>query len=145
MKPIAEVYPDCRTVSSLTDDRYFDYPTNYQPMLESLEGDIIAQADQADYSGDSLVLYSKGITFGFLSFGWGSCSGCDSLQACCSYTDIDKLRTRLKDGIQWKTLDEMLNFLRNHDWEGSFINANLAEDFKKQARTALVALKEKVT
>lgn len=64
--------------------QYCEGPSSYQPIMDSF-GNIILQVDDNDYQGDSRLLYREDDRIGFLQFGWGSCSGCDSLQACHSY------------------------------------------------------------
>lgn len=98
----------------------FDYcESNYNPMLEQF-GEIIIQVDDRDYQGDSRLLYKKENMYGYLQFGWGSCSGCDALQACETYEDLQQLSDCLERSIQWKTFQEMKEFFDKHDWEGDY-------------------------
>lgn len=98
----------------------FDYCiSNYNPMLEQF-GEIIIQVDDNDYQGDSRLLYKKEDMYGYLQFGWGSCSGCDALQGCETYEDLQRLSDSLETSIQWKTLQEMKDFFDKHDWEGDY-------------------------
>lgn len=114
-KDIREVYPDAQ-------DKYgFCAPANYDPLLESFGYEILLQVDDKDYQGDSRVLYRDGTRYGLLIFGWGSCSGCDALQACGSYEEIEELRKELHDGIRWfDSAEEALKYFEEHDWEGDF-------------------------
>ena len=54
---------------------------DYQPMLNAF-GKVAIQVDDDAYQGDSRLLYDENGKIGVLIFGWGSCSGCDALQAC---------------------------------------------------------------
>ena len=98
-------------------------PGDYSPILEDL-GEIILQHDDHDYQGDSFVLYTRNVDgydqYGILIFGWGSCSGCDALQACDSYNEIDSLRNSLESSIQWDSLKNTLRYLDEHDWAGDY-------------------------
>jgi len=115
MKSIQEVYPQCQ------EDDYFSYPSDYRPLLESFGYEILIQIDDHDYQGDSRLLYFDEGRYGILVFGWGSCSGCDSLQACSSYEDIDELRDRLFHEIKWfDNASDCLEYFEKHDWEGDF-------------------------
>ena len=115
MRPIEEVYPDRQNGD------YFYNPSDYQPMLESLGYEIIAQEDDGDYQGDSYLLLRNGGQYGYLTFGWGSCSGCDALQGCDSYKEIDELRTQLHEQIIWKpSKAEMREWLLSKDWHGEW-------------------------
>ena len=93
---------------------------SYQPLLDSF-GNIIIQVDDDGYSGDSRVLYRDGDRFGYLQFGWGSCPGCDLLQGCSSYDEIDELIEELKYRIMWfSSASECLEFFKTHDWKGDY-------------------------
>lgn len=117
MKPIRDIYPDM--------GENFYGPCDYTPLLKSL-GDIIARVDQDDYQGDSWVLFRDGDRFGYLQFGWGSCSGCDSLQSCDSYAEIEKLREDLLSKIRWGTRAETIAYLHTIDPEVSWAPAELS-------------------
>lgn len=93
---------------------------DYQPMLYMF-GDIVIQVDDDDYQGDTRVLYNDGGKIGFLRFGWGSCSGCDALQRCNDYDELQELCDRLQNDIMWfDTPKEALTFFKTHDWEGDY-------------------------
>lgn len=115
MKTIQECYPD----DIQEDGSTIAYGVgDYGPLLESLGHEILLQVDDNDYQGDSRVLYRDGERYGLLVFGWGSCSGCDSLQACSTVKDIEELRDRLVSDIIWKdSAREMLDFIQTRDWE----------------------------
>ena len=93
------------------------YWTDYQPMLNEF-GTILLQVDEKTWQGDSWLIYQKDNKFGYLSFGWGSCSGCDALQACNTIKDVQKLMDSLYNSITWyDSLDELKDKLLNKDWE----------------------------
>lgn len=92
---------------------------DYNPLIESL-GEIILQVDDHDYQGDSRVIFKRGGEYGLLIFGWGSCSGCDALQACSTYQDIEELRSRLASDIRWESPVNLLVYFQTHDWEGDY-------------------------
>jgi len=108
-----EIYPEAFEES-------YCAPYEYQPMLDSF-GKILIQVDDDNYTGDSRVLYEgENGTVGYLLFGWGSCSGCDSLQSCNSFEEVDVLIESLKNQIKWLPVAEMLEFFKTHDWEGDY-------------------------
>ena len=93
---------------------------DYQPMLNEF-GKIVLQVDDIAYQGDSRVLYDNDGRIGVLIFGWGSCSGCDALQACNSLEDVQELCDELQDSIRWfDNKQSALEYFKNHDWEGDF-------------------------
>ena len=115
LEMIHKAYPEL-----LEETSYFDSPSDYTPLL-SLFGKIIIQIDDDDYSGDSRVLYEcSEKEIGYLNFGWGSCSGCDSLQACSDVNEIVTLANNLQSQVKWLAREEMLKFFLEHDWEGEY-------------------------
>jgi hypothetical protein len=124
---VREMYPD------LGEEPFYG-PGDYGSLLASL-GPIAVRTDQNDYQGYSWVLYDfGGDSVGFLRFGWGSCSGCDALQACSTYREIEELRDSLESSIRRESRDGMIAYLRTIDpsvsWnaedEGRFVAEALA-------------------
>lgn len=103
------------------DRTYFDSPYDYDPIIKSF-GEVLVQVDDDDYQGDTRVLLRKGSRFGFLVFGWGSCCGCDALQACDSYQEVDELIDDLENDIKWfDTLAEAQAYIANdEERQGSY-------------------------
>lgn len=113
MKTIKELYPDLG-------DEPFNGVYDYSPLIESI-APIVIQADDHDYQGDSRILFFHENRYGYLQFGWGSCSGCDALQACESISQIEALRDELVSQIRWfNTKEETLEFFNNHDWKADY-------------------------
>lgn len=75
-------------------------PCDYTPILNNF-GEVILQEDEDGYQGDSYVVLKSDNKFGYLVFGWGSCSGCDMLQACKTYEDIQEIIDLLYNDIKW--------------------------------------------
>lgn len=100
------------------DDKYgWD---DYQPMIDAF-GKVVIQDEVGSYQGDTFVLYDEGNKIGYLEFGWGSCCGCDSLQACCSIEEVQELCDELQDEIRWfYNKKQALEWFENHDWEGDW-------------------------
>ena len=94
--------------------------SDYQPMLDAF-GNIVVQIDDHDYQGDSRVLYDEAGRIGILIFGWGSCSGCDALQACDSIEEVQQLCDELQDDIKWfDDKNQALQWVLTHDWLGDY-------------------------
>ena len=128
MKTASELYPDYTGGYG---------PSNYQPIIDSF-GEVLLQVDDQDYQGDSRVLYKDGRRYGLLIFGWGSCSGCDALQACDTVADVDTLIERLHGAVIWKSKAEMAKYLVEHDWEGDFSwHAGETREFLRQAKEVM--------
>lgn len=89
---------------------------DYQPMLNEF-GDILLQKDEQNYQGDSFLIYEKDDKYGYLTFGWGSCSGCDALQGCNSIGEVQELMDRLYSSIEWfDSLDALKEYFKETDW-----------------------------
>lgn len=89
---------------------------DYQPMLNEF-GNIILQKDEQNYQGDSFLIFEKDGKYGYLTFGWGSCSGCDALQGCNSISEVQELMDRLYSSIEWfDSLDALKEYFKETDW-----------------------------
>ncbi len=129
---VKTIYPD--------DGSQYQYWSDYQPMLEAF-GTIAVQHDDCDYQGDSRVLFDCDGRVGHLVFGWGSCSGCDALQACDTYDDLQNLCDSLQDDILWfDTYQEALDWFNSHDWQGDYGY----EDNKPYIEGAVAYLERKI-
>ena len=109
-----DLYPD--------EEEGYSMVADYTPIIQSL-GKVYVRVDDEDYQGDSRILFRgvENYKLGFLLFGWGSCSGCDSLQACSTFSEIDELIQELKDKIIWFDSKEIaLDYFKTHDWEGDY-------------------------
>ena len=93
---------------------------DYTPMIEAF-GNVAVREDVHDYQGDTWVLYDNNGKIGYLVFGWGSCSGCDALQGCVDFDELQDLCDRLEDGIMWfDNAAKALDWFEAHDWEGDW-------------------------
>jgi hypothetical protein len=91
--------------------------SDYTPIIKSF-GEVLIQVDDDDHEGDTRILYKSKDKYSYLIFGWGSCSGCDALQNCSTFEEIDELIERLRNNIKWfDTLEELQDYFRNKDWE----------------------------
>lgn len=94
------------------------YNSDYDPIIKSF-GDVLLRIDSDGYEGDTRVLLTNGSRYGYILFGWGSCSGCDALQSCNTYEEIDELIHKLREQIHWfNNFLEMIAFIGQRDWEG---------------------------
>lgn len=119
MKPISEVYPE--HAKDEADGNGFYGPSDYTPLLESIGHEIVHREDQDDYQGDSWLIFRDGQRWGYLEFGWGSCSGCDALQGCDTMAEIAELRMNLVNKTKWfKTAADALAWFKSHNWETDY-------------------------
>lgn len=96
------------------------YCYSYQPIVDSF-GKVLVQVESQGYQGDTYAVIEKGKQFGLLVFGWGSCSGCDALQGCGSYAEVDTLIENLEAGIVWRgSLPALFSYMIDSDRDTSF-------------------------
>lgn len=96
---------------------YFSHDCGYEGLIESCGVTIHVQQDMGSYQGDSLAIVGEDGRIGWINWGWGSCSGCDALEACDSFDDLIALRESLYDSIRWfDSPAEMLAYWNGKDW-----------------------------
>lgn len=94
---------------------------SYNELIDSMELDEVFSEHDNDYQGDSYYLFKRGDEFGILVFGWGSCSGCDALEA--AYGNIEEttaLRDDLYASIRWMSRDELKEWVGNKQWDSEW-------------------------
>lgn len=101
-------------------------PSDYQPIIESL-GEVALQVSADDYQGDSWVLYRK--PWGYLKFGWGSCPGCDALQGCDTWKDLQEVINGMMP-TWFESREAAKEFMLSHDWQGDY---SQSEEFVTKA------------
>jgi len=126
LKPLTEVFKvSGREWGGLT-----PYPS-WSVLIESAGLEILYRKTVGYYQGDYHVLVTDGSRFGYMDIAYGSCSGCDALQACeNSLEDLTDLRDRAINGIHWElTKTQLLNWFSNRDWEVQpiFLSSSLSE------------------
>lgn len=77
-----------------------DYPS-YEDVINSFGVEVVAIECMGSYQGDYAVALRDSNKVGFLMFGYGSCSGCDSLAACDTDEELESLQSRLFESISW--------------------------------------------
>ena len=119
---VEDIYPDLIKKYSHNDEEYFDAPYDYTPIINHI-GRVIVRVDDSDYQGDTRVLLESEFSrqIGWVQFGWGSCSGCDALQACESVSDVQSLVDEIIASVKWfHDKEDALKFFNEHDWEGDY-------------------------
>ena len=119
MKSIKELYPYDGKYGDKWDLLSDSKPYGYDEIIRSMEYEIQVKSKDNGYSGDSFYILRNNLgDWGFLTFGWGSCSGCDALLACETHEELEELRADLNDSIKWfdskKTLQ---SYFDDKDWE----------------------------
>ena len=96
------------------DDKYPYY--GYEDLLESFGLEVIKSEMVGNYQGDYLTLFKDEDRYGYLVFGYGSCSGCDALEAIDDdYKQVKELRDGLFESIKWGTAAELVEYLESDE------------------------------
>ena len=115
----------------------FPYAGDYSPIIQSF-GVVLAQEDLGWYQGDTVaVLQNDDKGFGFLTFAYGSCSVCDSLQSCSTYAEVDELINELENQIRWfSSLQEVKDYVvDDENRKGScYYHYHEWSDFKRKVQ-----------
>ena len=124
-RDVKKTYYSLEVGSESRDERWggFFGVYDYNPLVISMGVEVVIQESDNDYQGDTYMLAydPEQCKYGILVFGWGSCSGCDALQACDSWDEVEKLRDRMYDSIQWfDSMRELVLYMLTHDWRGDF-------------------------
>lgn len=97
----------------------YDMP-GYHEMLEANGLKVLAWETFGSYQGDYAVIVKKDGLLGFVVIGYGSCSGCDSLEACDTQEDYDSLMSSVLKSISWGGADfiraKIANLFDDNSW-----------------------------
>lgn len=115
-----------------------EYKTSFthQDIIDSFGYETLKFTEEGGYSGDSFAfLKLPDDKYAYLTFGWGSCTGCDALERCNSYNDneeLKKLQDELFNGLKiFEGKKATLDFFNNHDWKGEFNHSPELIEFAK--------------
>jgi hypothetical protein len=113
---VKELFPDCEDTSW---GRWY-CSANYDDLVGDF-GTILAEGRVGDYQGDFLYLLRNGDRFGYVCVGYGSCSGCDALEACESYENLQRLYEFIRDSVDWwDSREEALAYFTDKDWSTDY-------------------------
>lgn len=102
-----------------------DYSYGYEGLVDSFGVEIVFDEHDDDYQGDSFYLLKDAEgRYGFLNFGWGSCSGCDAYQDAEveGGNALEVLRDELWESVNWfDSLEDLRVYLLDNNklnWYG---------------------------
>lgn len=122
-------------MKTLENDVYW----NYNDLIDSMEVEVLVEVDENSYEGSSWLIIKDGERYGYLCYGWGSCSGCDALQACASIKDATDLRDELWNSVHWEnSAGELLSYFVATDWSLKWeYHASEFKEFLEAAKATL--------
>lgn len=113
-----EKFPACKKDDECS---WLTNAPGYDEIVAAFGHEVLLTVEYHDYQGDTRYLLKSGDRYGHLNVGWGSCSGCDALQACDSVTDLQALANSIEGDIKWfESAGEALKWFESHDWEGDY-------------------------
>ena len=129
---------------------YFEWGIyEYDPILTYLAdkygGKVEYRKELDIYQGDEFVLMSSSndsdTWYRVLVFGFGSCTGCDALQSCKSYEEIDNIITSFDSSIGYfNNVDELKEYVNDeYHRENNWWMFN--ETFRVEVRAYINSLK----
>ena len=85
---------------------------SYEGIVESWGYEVVGWETFGDYQGDYFVLLRDGDRWGFVSIGYGSCSGCDALEAACEDgpSVVEALSEELRTSVRWGSAADLAEF-----------------------------------
>jgi hypothetical protein len=94
------------------------YPASYNELVHTFPASILLDVSDDDYQGETRLLIRDENRFGYLRFGWGSCSGCDALQAADgSIAELTELRDQLAREVHWEDdAYSLAHWMAYRDW-----------------------------
>lgn len=93
------------------------YPS-HEDLVASFDVEVLLTEYLGSYEGDFFAVLRDGGKFGLLIFGYGSCSGCDALEASSgSLTALTDLRDDMWSSITWRSRSEMALYLAEKDFK----------------------------
>lgn len=107
---------------------------DYYELIKSITDKVNwkVNAGTNDYQGDYLCFGEGQGKYYFVDFGYGSCSGCDALEACNSFQDLLEVREDIKRNIkEFESLDQFEKWFNNEGqtewWNWDDIKAFIKE------------------
>ena len=98
-----------------------NYDVTYEGLVELGAGTVVVTEMIGDCQGDYHFLVKDGENYAHVVTGYGSCSGCDALQNCEeSFSKIAELGNDICGSVIWKSQEEILKHIEEHDAEGSW-------------------------
>jgi hypothetical protein len=130
MKDVRTIWPD------ITDDRYGSSYPGYEEIVAQL-GTVVMDAAVGSYQGDIHMIVESAGRYGYVSVSYGSCSGCDALQACESVRQLQDLCDGIEGSVKWfDSPDALAEWFSSRDWE-----VQVGYDYNGELKTFVEAVK----
>lgn len=86
---------------------------SYNSLVKAMDVEIVSYTFAGQYQGDAVFIVKENDKYGWLVFGYGSCSGCDALEGSNTYEELEELRQNLYNSIRWfDTKAALYDFLK---------------------------------
>ena len=127
-------------IKKLIDEKDWSY-INYNELVSLGCGNVLVEEIIGDYQGDFHFLVEKDGQYAHVVTGYGSCEMCDSLSHAQEKGPeaIAKLGNSIAEYVIWRTKEETIAHLKEHDAEGSWYGREL-DSWKEFQKASLEAL-----
>jgi len=115
---------------------YYYPPMSYSQIVAT-QGEVIKGWTVGDWQGDYVYLLKNGDKYGFTVIGYGSCTGCDSLQACENDKEFNELKEDIIKHIFWGTKQEVLDYAFNENANRWYYHEEDFVEIQKEIREML--------
>lgn len=110
----------------MTDTYDIDSYPSWYGIVGSWGYEVVDFSTFGSYQGDHAVLLSDGSRWGWLVIGYGSCSGCDALEAATDWSepywndDVRALADGTRESVHWDSASGLADYLESNlqenDW-----------------------------
>lgn len=115
---------------------YFYTDDCYESLVASA-GEIVGAWNIGDWQGDEVYLLKNGDQYGFIVVGYGSCSGCDALQACENQEEVDELKQSIVDEIVWGSKEYIYDYIFSVEANRWYFHEDQWDEIKDELKTLL--------
>ena len=132
--PVKSDSYDCRSFERLEWVGYLD-------LVEAAGLMVLESESVGSYQGEEYVLVRdlESTKFGVLNYGYGSCSGCDLLEAAKSVKDLEDIRDGFRNAVElFDSPKDLLARIEDPKWIDDFYDK--PDNFAKLCRNKLVEL-----
>lgn len=94
--------------------KYYSPPMSYDEIVAT-QGEVLGDWVVGSWQGDYVYLLKNDDRYAFTVIGYGSCSGCDALEACSNDEEFNELKEDIIKGIVWGTKQEVHDYIFNQE------------------------------
>ena len=117
---------------------YYEPPMGYDEIV-SIQGEIVKDWIIGDWQGDYVYLLKNNDWYSLVVVGYGSCSGCDALEACENNEEFELLKQSILNDIRWGSKQDILDQISDEEINRWYFHESEWKDIAKEIREILNA------